>query len=459
MRSLRRALAVRFSLTMIVALMLIALWAFTGTHRRLEHQLEASLTSAMHLQLAALVRGIPIAFQPGSEDLEAFVQNVNRFVTVRDSSGHVITANTPFAGGLPVDSASFKRALGGELAFTSQSWANRRIHSLYAPTLQGSDPEMAIIQVAASLEPLSDAGRNILFFMVGTVVLGAVATMFGAAWLAESSVAPVSEITAQARAITAGTLDRRISAHADVQEFNGLVQVLNEMLDRLESALQSQRRMIADVGHDLRTPVTAMTGQLEVALRSERTAEEYKSILESCLEEARHMGSISDALVLLARLESNELRPEPVELDLAQLTRDAVDRARARAETRPVSLHVPETGALVSADAGMLRLVLDHLLDNAITHTPAGTTIDVSVESNADHASVAVEDDGPGIPAEDLPFLFERFYRQDEARQRSTGAGLGLTIATAIMEAHGGSVRAAHSPKGGLKTEIHLPTG
>ncbi len=458
MRSLRRALAVRFSLTMIVALMLIALWAFIGTHRRLKHQLEASLTSAMHLQTATLARRLPIAFQPESADLEGFIRDVNRFVTVRDSIGHVIEANTPFSGGLPVDSASFHRARRGELAIVSQSWANRQIHSLYGPTPPERSPEMAVIQVAASLEPLADADRNILFFMIGTVVLGAVATLVGAAWLAESSVAPVAAITAQARAITAGTLDRRITAHADVHEFNGLVLVLNEMLERLESALQAQRRMIADVGHDLRTPITAMTGQLEVGLRSERTPEEYQRILESCLEEARHMGSISDALVMLARLEARELRPECVDTDLATLASDAVARAREHAGATQILLDAPECGSSVSADPGMVQLVLNQLLDNAVAHTPAGTRVTVTVERNKTHALVAVEDDGPGIPAEDLELLFERFYRQDASRTRSTGAGLGLTIATAIAEAHGGSIHAKQGQRGGLRVELHLPT-
>ncbi len=458
MRSLRRALAVRFSLTMIVALALIALWVYVGTRWRLERELDAGLTAAMHLQSAALARGLPIAFQPESADLSAFIQRVNRFVTVRDSGGRVITANTPFAGSLPLETVSFRRARDErQTVLTSQAWANHQIRALYAPTPAGSDGSMAVIQVAGSLEPLADANRNILFFTVGTVILGAVATFFGAAWLADSTVAPVTEITDHAKQISGGTLDRRITAHADVREFQGLVRVLNEMLDRLEGALRTQRRMIADVGHDLRTPITAMTGQLEVALRSDRTPDEYRRILESCLEDARHMESIGEALLMLARLDAEQLRPELSDTDLEAVAREAVARVQARAETRPIAFHAPDTGRRTKADAGMVRVVLDHLLDNSIKHTPPGTHIFVSVNDNGDRASIAVEDDGPGIPGEDLPLLVERFYRRDAARTRDTGAGLGLTIAAAIAEAHGGRLDLSHSTHGGLKIELILP--
>jgi signal transduction histidine kinase len=332
-----------------------------------------------------------------------------------------------------------------------------RIRSLYAPAPQEAAGLMAVIQVGASLEPLGDATRNILFFMVGTVILGTVATFFGAGWLADSAVGPVTEITDQARAITAGTLSHRITAHADVYEFQGLVHVLNGMLARLDGAMRAQRRIIADVGHDLRTPITAMTGQLEVALRSDRSPDHYRQVLSSCLEEALHMGSIGDALVMLARLEADELRPEPAATDLAHLARQAIEHVTPRAGSRRIVLHAPPQGVTISADSGMLRLVFDHLLDNAIQHTPPKTRVEVSIDVHASHVVTSVDDNGPGMPPDQLPLLFERFYRRDTARQRTTGAGLSLTIAAAIVGAHGGLIEAEQSALGGLKISMRLP--
>ncbi len=458
MRSLRRTLAVRFTLTMFLALLLIGLWAFLGTHQRLSRQLDKSLQSALRLEAAVLAARLPIAFQSGSGDLDDFVHQVNRFVTVRDSQGRVVTTNTPFAGNLPLDPESFERAQAGELAWNTQPWAGRQIRSVYAPVPEGSRTGLAVIQVAASLEPLVDADRSIFLLMLGTVILGTACTMVGASWLARSAVAPVAEVTAQAQEITPDAVGKRITAHADLAEFKGLVGVLNNMLERLDGALQTQRRIIADLGHDLRTPLTAMRGELEVALRGERSPAEYSDVLRSCLEEVDHLSSISEAVVLLARLEASELRPEPAPMDLSRLAVDAVRRAQTRADGRTITVErLPTDSGFAWADAKMIGLALDHLLDNAIKHTPAGTHVAVTVDIEATLACVAVEDSGRGIPDEALRYLFERLYRADAARSRVAGAGLGLTIAAAIMEAHRGSITAERSELGGLKVRLCIP--
>jgi signal transduction histidine kinase len=282
--------------------------------------------------------------------------------------------------------------------------------------------------------------------------------MVGASWLARGAVAPIAAVTAQAEAIEPGVVGSRITAHADVAEFKGLVGVLNRMLDRLEGAYEQQRRIIADLGHDLRTPLTAMQGEVEVALRSERSTEEYRAVLESCLEEVEHLSSIGDSLVLLARIEAGELQPQLAPVDIASLASDAVNRVRSRAEGRTLTVSGENLAdAMVSVDARMISLVLDHLLYNAVQHTPAGTEVVVTMSSHASQIQIAVDDDGPGIADELLPHLFERLYRTDEARTRSTGAGLGLTIAAAIVDAHDGSIAATRSKRGGLQVVIELP--
>jgi signal transduction histidine kinase len=458
MQSLRRTLAVRFSLTMFLALLLISLWAFLGTHFSLSRQLDESLTSAVQLEAAALAARLPIAFQSNSNDLDAFVRQINRFVTVRDSVGGVLLANAPFSHEIPVDLAGVARAQSGSRTFVTQPWGNRRIRSLYASVPEGSIPGASVVQVTASLEPLAEFERSIFFLMAATVVLGTVATIIGASWLAGSAVSPVATITAQAESVTPGTVGNRITAHADVAEFRGLVAVLNGMLERLDGALDQQRRMIADLGHDLRTPLTAMQGQIEVALRSERSSKEYRRILESCLEEVEHLHTISDGVVMLARIEAGELRPAPAPVDLLGLATDAVRRVKPRSEGRAISVEPSADDAMtIAADAKMLKLVLDHLLDNAIQHTPTDTRVVVALTTDAAGTHVSVDDNGPGIPEEVLPNLFERLYRTDAARTRAAGAGLGLTISAAIMEAHGGSIDATRSSLGGLRISLRFP--
>ncbi len=458
MRSLRRTLAVRLSLTIFLALLLISLWAFLGTHYSLSRQLDESLQSTLQLEAAMLAARIPIGVQPSSNDLDTYIRQINRFVTVRDSNGIVQSANSPFALNVPVDRDEFARAVDGEQRLATQTWGSRRIRSLYAPAPINGMAGSVVIQVAASLGPLVEVERRIFFLMLGTVLLGTAATIVGAGWLAGSAVAPIAAVTSQAEAITPGAVGNRITAHADVAEFKGLVGVLNRMLERLEGALQQQRRIIADLGHDLRTPLTAMHGEIEVALRSDRSSDKYRAVLESCLEEVQHLSSIGDALVLLARIEAGELKPELITADLSTLAEDAASRVRSRAEGREITVRgAPADSAVALADTKMIGLVLDHLLYNAVQHTPAGTRIVVTVYTGEGKSIIAVEDSGEGIPDDLLPQLFERLYRTDEARTRSAGAGLGLTISAAIIDAHGGSIGASRSELGGLKVSLSLP--
>lgn len=457
MYSLRRTLAVRFSLTIFLALLIIALWAWLGAQRILLDELDRGLEAAAHLESAALAAGLPIPAHPGAADDATFVRHVNRFVAVRDTAGRIVETNTALAVDLPLDRAGFTRAGAGEEIWVTQHWHGRPVRTLYHPAPPGSPPNRAVLQVTASLAPLTAARREVLFLMLGTVLLGTVATAMGANWLAGSAVTPVNEIAEQADAIPTGTTGQRITVHADVEEYHGLVRVLNEMLDRLDRALAAERRIIADVGHDLRTPITAMRGPVEIALRGERDAATYRDVLRSVLEEVDRLSSISEALVLLARIEAGELRPDRRPTDLGYLTEQAVRRARGFAGDRTIRVVRGNGDLRAPIDDRMVSTVVDHLLDNAIRHTPAGTTIDVAARGNGEHIAVVVEDDGPGIPDDVMPHLFERFYRGDAARTRTAGAGLGLSIAAAIARAHNGTIGAERAGQGGLRVTLRLP--
>lgn len=457
--SLRRTLAVRFSLTIFAALLLIALWAFLGAQRTLRTELDNGLMSALNLERDVLATGSTLPAHAGPSDFGDFVHNVNRFVVVRDARGNILNVNTALAGDLPIDSASFGAARDGGISWVTTRWGDERVRSVYAPVPANSPPGMRVVQVAASLHPLTEQNREVLFLLLGTVLLGTVATAFGAVWLAGSAVQPVTEITAQAEAIEPGVSGQRITAHADVAEFHGLVGVLNSTLERLDRAFQAQRRIIADVAHDLRTPITAVRGEIEIALRGQRTPEQYRATLVSILEGVDHLSGINEALILLARIEAGELAPHPEPVDLATLAASAVQRVHPRAGGRGLKFQHPGSGSATAfADPGMIGVLLDQLLDNAVRHTPPDTRVEAIVTANGAHVSVAVRDNGPGIAEEVLPHLFERFYRADPARSRTAGPGLGLTVAAAIAQAHHGSIRAANLPTGGLEVTVVLPS-
>jgi two-component system OmpR family sensor kinase len=457
MRSLRRALAVRFCCTMLVALSAIAAWAYLGVRHALSEQLDHSLRSAAQLGADMVTAfGSPPA-HAGPLDRETFIRETNRFIVTRDSTGRILAANTEVARTLPLDRWSFARARAGETSFTTDPWLGGRVRVIYVPLrAQGAD-DPAILQVGASLDPLEAATRVLLYRMMGTVLLGSLATLIGAGWLAGSAVAPVAVIAGQAKAITGGAADERITAHADVSEFASLIAVLNEMLTRLERAHRWHRRIIRDLGHDLRTPITALRAGLEVGLWTERTPDEYRRLLGSALEEVDRLTLISDALVLLARLESGELVPDFAVTDAGRIASDALARAQERIGSHRFTLTRPREAVPVQGDAKLLGMAMDQLLDNAMRHTPPGTRVEVSVAPRGDQVEVVVEDDGPGVPEETLPHLFERFYRGDAARGRGGGAGLGLSATAAIVERHHGSIGAERGAAGGLRVRMALP--
>jgi two-component system OmpR family sensor kinase len=460
MFSLRRTLAVRFSLTIFAALLLIALWAFLGAQHTLRRQLDNGLHSALNLEQDVLASGSSLPPHPGRADFASFVQQVNRFVVVRDRHGNILNLNTPLAGDLPLDSAAFAAALAGRTVWATHRWGEQWVRSVFAPVPAASPPGMQVVQVAASLGPLERENREVLFLLLGTVLLGTVATAFGAVWLAGSAVRPVAEITQQAERIGPRVAGQRITAHADVAEFQGLVRVLNSMLERLDRAFEAQRRIIADVAHDLRTPITAVRGELEVALRGERTPEQYRAALLSILESVDHLSSINEALILLARIEAGELAPKLTRVDLTVVAAAAVQRIHPRAGGRSLRFQrLGDGDTTIMGDPAMIGVMLDQLLDNAVRHTPPQTQVETLVSADHGHVSIAVRDNGPGIPPDILPYLFERFYRGDPARARSAGPGLGLTVAAAIADAHHGTIRAHNLPTGGLEVVVTLPAG
>ncbi len=458
MYSLRRTLAVRFSITIFIALLFIAVWAYLGAQRILREELDHGLAAVAQLEFAVIGAGFPIALHAEPSNLDGFIDVVNRFVVVRDVDTGVLAVNTPLANNLPLDPEGFAQARRGSQVWMTQDWGDDQIRSYYGSVDLSRSRGQVVVQVAASLQPLSAANREVLFLLLGTVLLGTAASALGAGWLASSSVTPVDEITQQAQGIQPGMVGQRITEHADVVEFAGLVKVLNGMLERLDRTFETQRRMIADAGHDLRTPLTAMQGEIEVTLRGERSPADYKTTLSSVLEEVDHLVSISDSLVLLARLDAGALSPERIERDVADLVQRSALRAQARAEgKRDITFAAPDGGITATVDAKMLTVAVDHLLDNAIKHTPDGTSVHVSVTARDGDLTITVEDDGPGLSEATLSHLFERFYRTDEARSRTGAAGLGLTIVAAIVSAHSGKVRADASDRGGLRVSMEIP--
>ena len=313
---------------------------------------------------------------------------------------------------------------------------------------------------AVAIGPAVGMHRELLMVLAAIVVLGTGATLVGAWWLAGSAVRPVHEITEQATSIEAGTLHRPIAAHAETAEYRGLVAVLNRMLERLDVAFRNQRRLTADVSHELRTPLTAMKGEIEVALRAERTPRDYQHVLHSALEEIEQLTEMSDDLLLITRADAGLLELEIAPTDLNAVIESVIQALKSRIVERDLTVEprLLHEGAEASLDAALITRVVHHLLDNAVKFTPPGGTLRITTDRMAECLTLSVQDAGPGISTDHLPHIFEPFYRIDEARTRGSGTGLGLAMAAAIVRLHGGTIRASNAQgRRGARFDVELP--
>ncbi len=269
----------------------------------------------------------------------------------------------------------------------------------------------------------------------------AFAVAVGAGYLlARRALAPVAAMTARARQITADRLEERLPVENPADEFGQLAGVINDALSRLERAFDTLRRFTADASHELRTPLTAIRSVGEVGLRERRSEAEYRETIGSILEEAQRLTTMADSLLLLSRADAGRADLHPVAFGLAELAREvAADLDVLAEEKRQQVSVVADTEVDVVADRPTLRQAVLNLLDNAIKHSPDEAEIRVMVRRSGTDAVLEVVDNGPGIAQEDLPHVFERFYRADRARSRASGgAGLGLSIAQWAVGACGG---------------------
>lgn len=332
---------------------------------------------------------------------------------------------------------------------TAQSLQELRIQdSTYQTTVlrmqgaPGEAPSSYIVAVAGNM----DAHLRYIEKFQGTLWLATVIVCLIAllsSWLAvRQGHAPIRKISARIRGITSSQLHVRLLPKDVPIELADLVNSFNDMLGQLEDGFQRLSNFSADIAHELRTPVTNLTTETQVALGKDRSVEEYREILYSNLEEFERMSKMIGDMLFLAQTDNDLRHLEPGAVDLAAEIRGLFDYFEAWAEDRGVHLALEGSALSIQGDQLMLRRALGNLLSNAIRHTPPGGTATVKILADGEMTLVAVENPGSEISPEHLPRLFDRFYRADPSRQKTDeGAGLGLAIVKSVIEAHHGDVK------------------
>jgi two-component system OmpR family sensor kinase len=385
------------------------------------------------------------------------------YVQKRDANGRVISGHPIETLGQTVTARPALPAtlpLGRVFTVNGQKGAGTRYR-----VLAQRDPRESTINVAAI--PLRATDDNLeRLLVVEALVIAAVLLVLGVvSWIVvRIGLLPLDRMGHTAGAIAAGDLSHRIESTDPRTEVGRLGIALNAMLDRLEQAFGEReasedrlRRFIADASHELRTPLASIRGYAELfRMGAAREPAEVEKAMRRIEDESARMGVLVEDLMMLARLD--EVADAPyVQVDLPGLVRDAVDDGRATAPNREIKTRIDQRATVVG-DGDQLRQVLGNLLRNAFVHTPDGTPIDVTLAREDDEVRLEVRDHGPGLPTSDAEALFERFWRSEGGRERGKGgAGLGLAIVAAIVDAHGGRVRAGNAPDGGATFVVTLP--
>lgn len=289
------------------------------------------------------------------------------------------------------------------------------------------------------------------------MVISGIVAMSGMGWLAvRQGHAPLRKIVDRMRLVSSSEGAQAIPPETVPRELGDLTVSFNQMLRRVDESFKRLSNFNADIAHELRTPITNLMTQTQVSLSRARTVEEYREILYSSMEEYERMAQMVGDMLFLAQQDNGGVRRESTDVDLAAEVRGLFDYYEGWAEERRISLSLGGD-AHVTGDRLLLQRALGNLLSNAIRHTPSGGTVRVTLRATNGAVTVDIENPGTPIPSEDLPKVFDRFFRVDPSRQRQgEGAGLGLAIVKSIVDVHGGTIEAA-SDERSTRFIIRLP--
>lgn len=435
--------------------------------RAVEAQIDAALVALAETEAAsALDSGQPGELRVHLHDRVSStgtptLRRLDKLVQVVDANGTVLARSATLGtAALPAPPSLLSRLAGGQITIETVADFGGEPLRLVSLPIEVEGRFRYALQVATSLSPARAFLRSarLLFLLASCLIL--VGVVVTGRLLAGRALAPVDRLVARARTIGATTLHDRLPHPGARDELARLVTTLNEMLDRIEHGFDAQRRFTADASHELRSPLSRLRAELEITLRHRRDAADYERVLRSCLEEVERLVRLTDELLTLARLDAGESKDAPrVATEVNAVIDATMQHLASAAEKRGVRL-VRKLGddVHVNVAPSFLALVVGNLVDNALKFSPPGTEVTVTTARGNGDAILTVSDSGPGIPADEVSRVFDRFYRGRTAGSPDAeGVGLGLAIVRSVVEAHGGRVAVESREGRGATFAVRLP--
>jgi len=461
----------RFTIWYLIVLMFLIGALSVGVYFYLSHSLRHNLDRSLEIRSTQLqnIRGVMDSIAVGE-----FEEELGEVVLLYFKNGEELTSISARNVDVTLDSALVQKALNGEALYATIKTAENRDLRFYIvpfrqegpaslPGMQGMPPggpsiESAAIAVGRSTTDIDESLAGLIRTLAIAGPLTLVLAGAGGIFLAQRALKPVDQITRTAREIEESDLSRRIPVQSN-DELGRLASTLNQMIERLEKAFKRQQRFTSDASHELRTPLAVIQAESTLALNKERTANEYKQSLEIVSNESMLMAKVVDQLLTLARADSGKEQLSFEEIDLSELLASVAANAEILCRDQGLEFRTELTdNILVSGDRAKLRELFLNLLDNAIRYSPDGGKISLTLRREEEMAVISIVDTGIGISEEDIPHIFERFYRVDKARSRvENGAGLGLAICKYIAEIHGGRIEVISRLGEGSTFSVWLP--
>lgn len=457
-RSIRTRLALIYTGLLAVALVAFGAGVFLVLRAQLEASFDAALRANAEHAAGAFAQDVDPAgaLTPSQRLVDQFASTGGRVVVLGSDGSALADSAGPGAAPLPVSADAIAAADRQEHAIRELQVDDDVIRVTVEPVVAADGREVGYVAWADTTRSLRDVMRTVASSLVLGGGLVVVLALAGGLILARRALAPVADVTDTARAIAlSGDFAARVEAGGPGDEVGELAVAFNEMLAALEQNHQALQRFLGDASHQLRTPLTTIRANLDLAGRAEVPEDDRRAILADARDESERMARLVADLLSLARAESGaRLEFEPVELDVV-----VVESVRRQAQAAShVRMSVAVEPAVVDADRDRLRELMGILLDNAARYTPDGGAVSTELTIDRGRAVMRVVDTGIGIGETDHTRLFERLYRGDRAREmRPSGTGLGLAIAHWIVDSHGGTIDLAGRSEGGTTVTITLP--
>jgi heavy metal sensor kinase len=445
-------------LTLIFAAGTAIVLAGLGTfaYLRVEADLLASIDAGLRSRAQVLANSVGGIQEQNALLAEGkLIDPDEAFAQVLNESGRIVEASSAVASA-PLLTADEVRSVSGPFFVSRQIEDIKQYESLDDPVrllaVAVERPPHRVVVVGATLSDMNEALQRLLEVML-TIGPVAILLMAGASWLlAGAALRPVEQMRREAAAVSASDPARRLPVPHTADELNRLATTLNSMLDRLQEAVERERRFVDDASHELRTPLATLRGEIDLALIRRREAPELESSLRSAREDVNHLQRLVEDLLVLARSRGGRIPVRRVQTRLAALVTKSLQFVDGQARDAGVKIEVEASDDEVYLDPDRVHQALRNLLENAIRHTPRDGVVHVSASRTGSFVRMVVADSGSGFPLELLAGAFDAFTRINLQSSSPSGTGLGLAIVRAVAEAHGGSVFAENTPEGARVT-------